>query len=91
MDQSKPKMEYRQLGKTGVKVSAISLGFMDIYDQERITAVVKAAWDAGINFFDNAEFYGQGKVETLFGVAFKELNIPRENAVISTKIFWGPS
>lgn len=64
---------------------------MDIYEQEKITAVVKAAWDAGINFFDNAEFYGKGKVETLFGNAFKELNIPRENAVISTKVFWSNS
>lgn len=82
-------MEYRQLGKSGIKVSAISLGFMITYEQEAITSIVKAAYEGGINFFDNAEFYGYGKVETLFGNALKELKIPRENIVVSTKIFWG--
>lgn len=85
-------MEYRHLGKTGLKVSAISLGFMITFEQEAITSIVKAAYDAGINFFDNAEYYGfpeNGKVESLFGNALKELKIPRENIVVSTKIFWG--
>lgn len=79
----------RRLGKTGIKVSAISLGFMDVIDQDLLNGLVKTAYDAGVNFFDNAEFYKQGQVEVVFGKAFKALNVPRENVVISTKVFWG--
>jgi len=82
-------MEYRYLGKTGLKVSVISYGFMTIGDQNLMTQLVKTAWESGVNFFDNAEFYLQGTVETLFGNTIKELKIPREDLVISTKIFWG--
>ena len=88
---SESKMTYRRLGKSGIKVSTISLGFMDIYEQEKITTIVKAAYDAGVNFFDNAELYGGGKVEELFGNAIKELKIPRRELVITTKVFWGAS
>jgi len=89
MDTQKVPMKYNHLGKSGIKVSTIGLGFMDIQDQNLITQLVKTAWENGVNFFDNAEFYGQGKVETFFGNALKELKIPREDIVISTKIFWG--
>jgi len=89
MEQTKPKMLYRTLGPTGLKVSVISYGFMDILDQEKLTELVKLAHSYGVNFFDNAEFYGNGKVEELFGNALKELKIPRDELVISTKVYWG--
>lgn len=86
-------MEYRQLGKTGLKVSVVSYGNWlnsdDPKAQERTTAMVKKAYSLGINFFDTAELYGYGEGEKQLGVALKELNVPRENLVISSKIFWG--
>ncbi|KAL4469875.1 hypothetical protein ABPG72_011096 [Tetrahymena utriculariae] len=86
-------MEYRLLGNTGLKVSAIGLGNWLNCDnpdwQQRTNEIVKAAWDLGINFFDTAEVYGFGEGEKQFGIALKALNVPREEFVISTKIFWG--
>ncbi|KAL4429705.1 hypothetical protein ABPG74_001391 [Tetrahymena malaccensis] len=88
-------MEYRLLGNTGLKVSVISFGNWLNSDhpdwQERTNLHVKKAWDLGINFFDTAELYGYGEGEKQFGVALKALNVPREDLVISTKIFWGTS
>lgn len=84
------KMQYRSLGKaSGLRVSVISLGFMGESDQDKINELVKRAYEAGVNFFDNAEAYGYGKVEVLIGNAIKNLGVPREDLVISTKIFWG--
>ncbi|EAR82827.1 aldo/keto reductase family oxidoreductase (macronuclear) [Tetrahymena thermophila SB210] len=86
-------MEYRLLGNTGLKVSVISFGnWLNSNNpdwQERTNLHVKKAWDLGINFFDTAEVYGFGEGEKQFGVALKALNVPREELVISTKIFWG--
>lgn len=91
METKTAPMEYRFLGPTGLKVSAISYGCMDIRDQEKLNALIKKAWDLGINFFDCAETYGspRGQVEGLLGNALKALNVPREDLVIATKIFWG--
>lgn len=86
-------MEYRLLGNTGLKVSVISFGNWLNSDspewQKRTNEHVKKAWDLGINFFDTAELYGFGEGEKQFGIALKALNVPREDLVISTKIFWG--
>ncbi|EGR29542.1 hypothetical protein IMG5_153590 [Ichthyophthirius multifiliis] len=86
-------MEYRLFGNTGLKVSAISFGNWLNSDkpewQERTTQMVKLAYDLGINFFDTAEMYGFGEGERQFGKAFKDLNLPREDIVVSSKIFWG--
>ncbi|KAL4469876.1 hypothetical protein ABPG72_011097 [Tetrahymena utriculariae] len=57
--------------------------------QQRTIEIVKKAWDLGINFYDTAEVYGYGEGEKQFGIALKALNAPREELVISTKIFWG--
>ncbi|EAR84396.1 aldo/keto reductase family oxidoreductase (macronuclear) [Tetrahymena thermophila SB210] len=86
-------MEYRLLGNTGLKVSVISFGngFSSANpDQQKLTTEsVKKAWDLGINFFDTAEFYGLGEAEKQLGVAIKALDVPREDLVVSTKIFLG--
>ncbi|EAS00003.1 aldo/keto reductase family oxidoreductase (macronuclear) [Tetrahymena thermophila SB210] len=85
-------MEYRFLGNTGLKVSAIGFGNglnSDTPDKLKITIeLVKRAYSLGINFFDTAEFYGCGEGEIQFGEAFKALGAPRQELVISSKIFW---
>ncbi|KAL1925809.1 uncharacterized protein VTP21DRAFT_692 [Calcarisporiella thermophila] len=87
------KMIYRRLGKTGLKVSALSFGGWLTWggqvDQDVCNKCIKAALDHGINFFDNAEVYANGKSEEAFGKAFKDLGVKRSDLVISTKIFWG--
>ncbi|KAL4487563.1 hypothetical protein ABPG72_017352 [Tetrahymena utriculariae] len=86
-------MEYRLLGKTRLKVSVISFcnGFSSANpDQQKLTTEsVKKAWDLGIDFFNTAEFYGLSEAEKQLGVAIKALDVPREDLVISTKIFLG--
>ncbi len=93
MDTEK-KMEYRHLGATGLKVSVFGFGNWitsdDPSQQERTNELVKKAWSLGINYFDTAEMYGAGNAEILLGNAFKELKVPREDLVVSTKIFFGP-
>ncbi|MBK6865225.1 MAG: aldo/keto reductase [Ideonella sp.] len=86
-------MQYRRLGRSGLKVSELSLGSWVTYhnqvDVKSATEMLAAAMDAGINFFDNAEVYAQGKSEVVMGEAFKALKWPRLNYVVSTKFFWG--
>jgi voltage-dependent potassium channel beta subunit len=88
-------MEYRRLGKSGLKVSALSLGAWVTYGgqvgEEVARACMAAAYDAGVNFFDNAEGYAGGQAETVMGNVFKALGWKREDFVVSTKIFWGGS
>lgn len=83
-------MHYRRLGRSGLKVSEISLGawitFGKQVDQSAAANLIHAAYDQGINFFDNADMYGGGQAETLMGEAIKDL--PREALVISSKVFW---
>jgi voltage-dependent potassium channel beta subunit len=78
------------MGRTGLKVSEISLGaWITFGDQiERATAIdlVHAAYDQGINFFDNADVYAAGQAEIVMGEAIR--NLPRETLVISSKVFW---
>ena len=86
--QSSSNMEYRYLGNSGLRVSVVSFGnFVNWNDETLCTESVKYCLEHGINFFDTAEVYGFGKAETLFGKAFKTLNVPREKIVVSTKLF----
>ncbi len=86
-------MEYRFLGPTGLKVSALGFGNWLTSDkpdfQARTTEMIKRSYELGVNFFDTAEVYGSGEGETAMGKAFKELDLPREQIVVTTKIFWG--
>lgn len=86
-------MEYRFLGPTGIKVSVIGFGNWitghSLEDEKKIIDNVKKAWELGINFFDTAENYGDGNAEICLGKAIKNLNEPRENLVITTKLFYG--
>ncbi len=87
-------MQYKNLGSSGLKVSVLGFGTGILSDdkaqQENFKQMLKKAYDAGVNFFDTAEMYGYGKSEIALGKAIKELDLPREQLVISTKIFWGP-
>ena len=86
-------MQYRRLGRAGLKVSELSLGSWVTYhnqvDTKAATEMLALAMDAGINFFDNAEVYAGGQSEVVMGEAFKALKWPRLNYVVSTKFFWG--
>ncbi len=86
-------MEYRRLGNTGLKLSVLSFGswvtFHNQLKNETALDCMQAAWDAGVNFFDNAEVYAGGKSEAIMGQALQKLGWPRESYVISTKLYWG--
>ena len=85
-------MEYVNLGNTGLKVSRFSYGNWvncPTGAQEHANKMVKLAFDAGINFFDTAEVYGAGEGERQMGIALKALGVPREDYVLTTKLFWG--
>jgi voltage-dependent potassium channel beta subunit len=86
-------MEYRRLGRSGLKVSQLSFGswvtFGNQMDVKACAETMAAAYDHGVNFFDNAEEYAGGKSETLMGEALKTLNWPRVKYIVSTKFFWG--
>jgi len=86
-------MQYRRLGRSGLKVSELSLGSWVTYgsqvDTKAAVECMAAAWDAGVNFFDNAEAYAKGMSETIMGGALKQLGWRRAQVVVSTKFFWG--
>src|SRR5579875_3714833 len=86
-------MNYRRLGKAGLKVSELSLGAWVTYGEQVGQDVARecmaAAYEAGVNFFDNAEGYAGGQAEVVVGKAIKQLGWRRESIVVSTKIFWG--
>ncbi len=86
-------MSYRRLGHAGLRVSTLSLGSWVTYgnqvDARAAVEMMAAAFDAGINFFDNAEVYAGGQSEVLMGQALKTLGWPRLNYLVSTKFFWG--
>lgn len=86
-------MEYRRLGRSGLKVSVLSFGswvtFGDQLDVGLATECIGAAREAGVNFFDNAEAYAAGESERIMGRAIAQLGWPRHSYVISTKLFWG--
>jgi voltage-dependent potassium channel beta subunit len=86
-------MQYRRLGRSGLRVSTLSLGSWVTYHNQVDTGaaveMMAAAFDAGVNFFDNAEAYAGGRSEEVMGAALKALGWPRLNYVVSTKFFWG--
>ena len=86
-------MEYRRLGRAGLRVSALSFGSWITYanqlDESAALNLMAAARDHGVNFFDNAEVYASGKSEELMGSALKKLGWDRLTYVVTTKFFWG--
>jgi voltage-dependent potassium channel beta subunit len=87
------QMEYRRLGRTGIKVSALSFGSWVTFDAQMKDDVamecMQAAYDAGCNFFDNAEAYAGGESEAIMGRVIAELGWPRWSYVLTTKVYWG--
>lgn len=83
-------MHYRRLGRSGLKVSEISLGswitFGNQVDEKTASDLIHFAYDHGVNYFDNADVYADGMAEIVMGKAIKDL--PRESLVISSKVFW---
>ncbi|SEJ70740.1 voltage-dependent potassium channel beta subunit, animal [Deinococcus reticulitermitis] len=84
-------MEYRKLGRSGLKVSEVALGGWETYGinqdaSKMVGEIVKAAYDEGVNFFDQADVYARGQSETLMGEVLREF--PRHTLVISSKVFW---
>ncbi|GAB4537060.1 MAG: aldo/keto reductase [Anaerolineales bacterium] len=86
-------MEYRYLGKSGLQVSALSYGawvtFGTQMGVDEAQACMESAYNAGVNFFDNAEAYAAGEAERIMGEVLKRTGWKRSDLVISTKIFWG--
>src|SRR5690242_2892449 len=86
-------MNYRRLGRSGLQVSELSLGSWVTYanqvDADAAVEMMAAAYDAGVNFFDNAEAYAGGRSEVVMGEALRRLGWPRLNYVVSTKFYWG--
>jgi voltage-dependent potassium channel beta subunit len=86
-------MNYRRLGRSGLKVSELSFGSWVTYgnqvDTRAARELMAAAFDAGVNFFDNAEIYAKGDSEVIMGKVLKELGWPRIKFVVSTKFYWG--
>jgi voltage-dependent potassium channel beta subunit len=86
-------MEYRYLGRSGLQVSALSLGawvtFGEQVGEDIALECMSAAYEAGVNFFDNAESYGRGNAEVVMGNVIKKAGWKRSDLVLSTKLFWG--
>ena len=86
-------MEYRHLGKSGLKVSALSFGawvtFGTQFGVDEALEIMTAAYDAGVNFFDNAEVYAHGQAETIMGEALQKAGWRRDSYVVSSKVYWG--
>ena len=86
-------MQYRRLGRSGLKVSELSFGSWVTYGNQLGDDLARecmaAAFDAGVNFFDNAEVYARGQSETIMGAALKKLGWRRASYIVSTKFFWG--
>ena len=86
-------MQYRRLGKSGLKVSELSFGswvtFKLQVDERLAVDLMKTAYDAGVNFFDNAEAYAAGESERIMGHALRKLGWGRDTYCVSSKVFWG--
>ena len=86
-------MQYRHLGRTGIQVSELSIGswvtFKNQVDVDAAVEIMAAAYDHGVNFFDNAEVYASGKSEEVMGAALKQLKWRRSSYLVTTKFFWG--
>lgn len=86
-------MNYRHLGRAGIRVSELSLGswvtFGNQADVDRAVEIMAAAYDFGVNFFDNAEVYAGGRSEEIMGEALRRLGWRRGSYLVSTKFYWG--
>jgi len=86
-------MNYRRLGASGLKVSELSFGSWVTYGNQLGADLARecmaAAFDAGVNFFDNAEVYAKGRSETIMGEVLKKAGWRRSSYIVSTKFFWG--
>ncbi len=86
-------MEYRRLGKSGLQVSTLSFGtwvtFGKQIDDKVADGLLSTAYDAGVNFFDNAEIYAAGKSETVMGNILKKKTWTRSSYCVSSKVFFG--
>ncbi|MCS7063855.1 MAG: aldo/keto reductase [Methylacidiphilales bacterium] len=86
-------MQYRRLGRSGLKVSALSFGswvtFAQQISYETARDLMRTAYDHGVNFFDNAEAYAMGRSEETMGAILHELGWPRDTYILSSKVFWG--
>ena len=86
-------MEYRHLGKSGLKVSVFSFGswvtFSNQLNEKSATELLVYAYDNGINFFDNAEIYANGNSEIIMGKILKKTGWSRDTYILSSKVFWG--
>ncbi|CCO34973.1 Putative aryl-alcohol dehydrogenase C977.14c [Rhizoctonia solani AG-1 IB] len=95
-EKRKAKMTYVRLGNSGLKVSRLILGLMGygqkewgewILGEEEGIKHIKAAYDAGIQTFDTADVYSNGESERILGKAIKQLDLPRDEIVVMTKVF----
>lgn len=87
------EMQYRKLGNSGLKVSAVSLGGWTTYgqtvgEQTVVQRIIDKALELGINFFDIADVYAKGKAEELMGAALDASGTPRHHLVVSSKVYW---
>jgi len=86
-------MEYKRLGKSGLKVSSLSLGSWLTFGNQISDDIAKelmyTAYDKGVNFFDNAEVYAKGKSEIVMGKILAESGWSRDSYIVSSKVFWG--
>lgn len=86
-------MQYRRLGSTGLQLSALSFGawvtFATQLGRGQARDLIAAAWDNGVNFFDNAEVYAHGEAERMMGDVIADLRLPRDGFCVSSKVFFG--
>ena len=86
-------MLYRRLGRSGLKLSALSFGswvtFGTQLDDRGAGELMRIAYDAGVNFFDNAEVYANGESERMMGRVLEQMRWPRDSYCVSSKVFWG--
>lgn len=86
-------MQYRRMGRSGLKLSALSLGSWVTFGSQlgrgEARELVARAWDEGVNFFDNAESYAKGESERIMGDVLADLRLPRDGFCVSSKVFFG--
>ena len=86
-------MNYRRLGKSGLKLSELSFGswvtFSTQLDDSKAGDCMKVAYDSGVNFFDNAEGYANGESELIMGKVLSRMKWPRDSYCVSSKVYWG--
>jgi len=93
MSNSRSSMTYRRLGRSGLQVSVLSFGSWVTFDNQMkddlALECMQAAYDAGCNFFDNAEVYADGQSEAIMGRVIQQLGWKRQSYVLTSKFFWG--